>query len=49
MAEKVPGSTRGSAIYVRQPPLKQILLPNHDGYFAAARVQLPGRANGDCT
>jgi hypothetical protein len=46
MAEKVPGSTRGSAIYVRQPPLKQILLPNHDGYFAAARVRLPGGRTG---
>jgi exonuclease III len=42
MAEKAPGSGRGSAIYVRQPPLKRILLQNQDGYFAATGLRLPG-------
>jgi exonuclease III len=41
-AETAPGSGRGSAIYVRQPPLKQISLQDQDGYFVAARLQLPG-------
>jgi exonuclease III len=40
--ETAPGSGRGSAIYVRQPPLKQIPLQDRDGYFAAARLRLPG-------
>jgi hypothetical protein len=26
MAEKVPGSGRGTAIYVRQPPLKPVII-----------------------
>jgi exonuclease III len=45
-AEKVPGSGRGTAIYVRQPPLKQVLLQSADGYFAAARLRLPGGRAG---
>lgn len=45
-AEKVPGSGRGTAIYVRQPSLKPILLQNQDGYLAAARVPLPGGRSG---
>jgi exonuclease III len=46
MAEKAPGSDRGTAIYMRQPPLKPILLQNQDGYFAAARLRLPGGRAG---
>jgi endonuclease/exonuclease/phosphatase family metal-dependent hydrolase len=46
MAKKVPGSGRGTAIYVRQPSLKPILLQNQDGYLAAARVRLPGGRTG---
>jgi exonuclease III len=40
--ETAPGSGRGSAIYVRQPPLKQISLQDRAGYFVAARLHLPG-------
>jgi endonuclease/exonuclease/phosphatase family metal-dependent hydrolase len=46
MAEKVPGSDRGTAIYVRKPTLTQILLQNRGGYFAAARLRLPGGRTG---
>jgi exonuclease III len=42
MAEKAPRSGGGTAIYVRQPPLKPVLLQHKDGYFAAARLRLPG-------
>jgi endonuclease/exonuclease/phosphatase family metal-dependent hydrolase len=41
-APKAPGSGRGTAIYVRRPPLRPIRLANQDGYFAAARLRLPG-------
>jgi hypothetical protein len=45
-AETAPGSGRGSAIYVRRPPLKKISLGSHDGYFAAAGLSLPGGRPG---
>jgi exonuclease III len=45
-AEKAPGGGRGTAIYVRQPPLKPLVLRRHGGYFAAARLRLPGGRTG---
>jgi exonuclease III len=46
IAEKVPGSGRGTAIYARRPPLERIPLQNGGGYFAATRLRLPGGRTG---
>jgi exonuclease III len=45
-SETTPASGWGSAIYVREGPLEQIHLEQHDGYFVAARLQLPGARPG---